>query len=497
MSDVSRRGFLKTTSTVAAATAIASLAAPAPARAKGSNERLRIGFIGPGSRGFRAHVGTLCQLHNDGAKIELVAASDVYSVNRDRATDYIKAETGFPAKGYVDYTEMLEKENLDAVCVGTPDHWHAKQTIDAMEAGCNVYCEKPMTHSVEQALDVVAVWEKTGKVMQVGVQSTSLPLWNEVRAMLQDGKLGKIMGYQTEYYRNSAQGQWRQYKLEEQMNPRNIDWKRWLGVNEGLAPQQDFDRAVYRQWRRFWEFGSGMYTDLFVHRTTAMLKATGLRFPGRVVGAGGIFMEYDGRDVPDVATVVADFPEGVQGLVTATMCNSNTPIKQLIRGHFGSIVFGNGEGFDSFQFIPERPQVTRNSKLKIETIPTGTVKNTTYAHFSNWLDAMAAGDPQACNNPPDLGAAAITVVNLGAQSYRQGKVFHFDAETGTISDGDSSWAKKWEKNSHARQKPNHIAGWKAGDHGSILEEPAHMALEGPWINGEPPTSGAKNSRARS
>ena len=104
-----------------------------------------------------------------------------------------------------------------------------------------------------------------------------------------------------------------------------------------LAEYQPFDRAVYAQWRRFWPFGSGMYTDLFVHRTTSMLKATGLRFPGRVVGAGGLYLEYDGRDVPDVATVAADFNEGVQGLINATMCNQETRIKQIIRGHNGSL----------------------------------------------------------------------------------------------------------------------------------------------------------------
>ena len=148
-----------------------------------------------------------------------------------------------------------------------------------------------------------------------------------------------------------------------------------------------------------------MFTDLFVHRTTSMLKATGLRFPGRVVGAGGVFLEYDGRDVPDVATVVSDFREGVQGMVTATMACQNTPITQMIRGHHGSFVFGNGEGFNSYKFHPERPQVTRDSKLKEETHSTDKIQDTTYAHFKNWIEAMVAGDPQKCNNPTDLGAA--------------------------------------------------------------------------------------------
>lgn len=486
MDPVSRRGFLKTGTAVAA---VSALNFPtAPARAAGANERLRIGFIGPGGRGFGAHVKSLCQLHKDGAKVDLVAAADVYDVHRDRTTEYVQKETGYKATGYVDYRDMLAKEKLDAVCIGTPDHWHAKQTVDSFEAGCHVYCEKPMTHSVQEALEVVAAWKKTGKVMQVGVQSTSLPCWDQVRGLLQEGKLGKVLMFQTEYFRNSSMGQWRYYKLDERMTPKSINWDLWLGAKDGLAPSRPFDREVFAQWRRFWDFGSGMYTDLFVHRTTVMLKATGLRFPGRVVGAGGIFLEYDGRDVPDVATVVADFPEGVQGLVSSTMCNQESRIQQLIRGHHGSFVFGNGEDFDSFQFIPERPQVTR-SNLKPETIPVPKLADSTYAHFANWIKAMEAGDPEMCHNTPELGAAAIAVVNLGARSYRYGKVFHFDREKMQVTDADDSWSKRWEKMSEQRAKPNHIPGWKAGDHGSLLEEPDYMALGGPWINGQPPRGG--------
>ncbi|MFN9983020.1 MAG: gfo/Idh/MocA family oxidoreductase, partial [bacterium] len=164
--------------------------------------------------------------------------------------------------------------------------------------------------ALQVALDVVKVWRETGRVMQVGVQSTSLKVWDQARELIEAGKLGKVLGFQTEYFRNSSVGQWRYYKLDPAMSPATIDWRRWLGVDAGLAPLMDFDRAVYAQWRCYWPFGSGMFTDLFVHRTTAMLKATGLRFPARVVGAGGIYLELDGREVPDVATVVADYQEG-------------------------------------------------------------------------------------------------------------------------------------------------------------------------------------------
>ncbi len=489
---VNRRDFIKTTGTLAAAAGVSSLAS-ASANAAGSNERIRIGFIGTGVRGFRAHVKTLAKLKNEGANIELVAVADVYSNYRERTVDHIKEKNGNELAKYVDYRDMIEKENLDAVCIGTPDHWHCKQTIDCLNAGLHVYCEKPMTKFVEEALEVVKVWKKTGKVMQVGVQSSSLPIWDQIRELLNEGKLGKVLQFQTEYFRNSDMGQWRYYPLEKEMSPKTIDWKRWLGVEEGLAEEVPFDRAVYRQWRRFWPYGSGMFTDLFVHRTTAMLKATGLRYPARVVGAGGIYLEYDGRQVPDVATVVADFNEGVQGLVNATMCCQESRIQQIIRGHHGSFILENGERSQSFKFLPERPQVTHNSKLKEEDIAVKTLlekgTSSTDLHFKNWIDAISKNDPAACNNPPDLGAAAIATVILGARSYREDRVFRFDGETGIISDGDGSWAKKWEAHSQAKLPAAHIPGWKAGDLGSTLVEPEYMKLAGPWVDGKPPQNG--------
>jgi predicted dehydrogenase len=485
---VSRRNFIKLGSALAATAS--TVASPQASRsyATSPNAKIRIGFIGPGGRGFGAHVKTLSKLCEAGQPVELVSVCDVYSEHRERAAGHIKTNNGNSPSKYDDFREMIAKEKLDAVCIATPDHWHAKQAIECMQAGIDVYCEKPMTKTVEEAIDVLKVWKQTGRVMQVGVQSTSLPLWTEVNKLLREGKLGKVLMYQTEFFRNSDVGQWRYYKLSEKMTPTSINWNRWLGVEDGLAEARPFDREVYAQWRRFWQFGSGMYTDLFVHRTTSMLKATGLRFPGRVVGAGGIFLEYDGRDVPDVATVVADFNEGVQGLVTATMSCQESPITQLIRGHQGSFVFGNGEQFESFEFIPERPQVTGNSKLKKETIQSEKVENTTYQHFKNWIDAMVARDPMLCNNSVDLGAAAITNVLLGARSYREGKVYHFDAENLAIHDGDSSWAKRWEAKSRAREKPNQIPGWTAGDTGSLLKDPDYMKLAGPWVDGKDPAS---------
>ncbi|TWT67707.1 4-carboxy-2-hydroxymuconate-6-semialdehyde dehydrogenase [Posidoniimonas polymericola] len=482
---VNRRGFLATT---AAGAALAAAPAVAASGAN-ANNRLRLGFIGVGGRA-QTHINSALALQKEENLVEIATICDVFNRYRDTTAKHVETESGKRPKTTGDYQEILADDSIDAVVISTPDHWHAKQTIDALNAGKHVYCEKPMTHSVEEALAVHQAWKDSGQVMQVGVQSTSLPVWEKINERICSGDLGKVMQYQTEFFRNSDMGQWRYYNLAQDMTPDNIDWEMFLGTKYGLAPEMPFDRAKFAQWRCYWDFGSGMFTDLFVHRTTSMLKATGLRFPGRVTGAGGIYLEYDGRTVPDVATVVADFNEGVQGLVTATMCCGETPIKQLIRGHSGSVVLGVGEEFTGYDFVAERPQVHHERDLKSERVEVGGVNNSSKVHFKNFTTSAIAGDPSAVNCSPELGAAAMTIVKLGSRSYREGKVFHFDQESMTFSDGNSSWAQKWEERSADRGECSHVAGWAAepADRGSKLFPRPYQKLEGPWIDGKDPAA---------
>lgn len=488
-SSVSRRDFMKTSATGTAAVGAATSLLTAPARATGANDRLRIGIIGPGRRGFGTHVKTLAKLRKLGTNIDMVAVSDVYTVHRDQAVDYIKKETSVTPKTYPDYRDMLADDSIDAVCIATPDHWHAKQTIDALAAGKHVYCEKPMTHTIDETRDVVNAWKASGLVMQVGVQSTSSPVWNMAREMINAGQLGKIVLFQTECFRNGRAGMSRHNVITEEMTPKTIDWRRWLGVDEGLAPEMVFDRATFGQWRCYWPFSMGMFGDLFVHRITGILKATGLRNPGRVVGGGGIFLEYDDRDVPDVGSLIADFHEGVQGVVSSTMVAEELKLEHIIRGHHGALLFHkpcylNGNKA-SFEFVPERPQVTLDSKTKRKTYEATVEHDINSMHFLNFFEAIRSDKPNSVNNDPELGAAAVMMVNLAIRSYREGKVYHVDRE-GQISDGNSSWAAKWEQMSEAKAKPRHVAGWRAGDKGSVMTPFEYQKLAGPWENGQPP-----------
>ncbi len=484
--DVTRRRFIQSG---AAAGATASLLAAAPARAIGANDRLRIGVSGAGNRGFNTLSKTLVKLRGLGRNIDLVAVSDVYSVHRQRFVDFVQEKTGVTPSAYVDYRELLADPKVDAVVIATPDHWHARQSLDALAAGKPVYCEKPMTHTIDEASQVVAAWKSSGLAMQVGVQSTSLPVWDMARQMIDEGKLGKVVQFQTESARNSKFGMSRHNVITKEMTPETVDFRRFLGVDEGLAPDMPFDRATFGQWRCYWPFGYGMYSDLFVHRVTGMLKATGLRNPGRVVAAGGIFLEYDNREVADVASIIADFHEGVQGLVSSTMVSEELKLDHLIRGHFGLLRFdqnctGNS-GQGTFEFVPERPQVTLDSKLRRENFSAKTEHDIISMHMANWLDAIESGQPASVNNDPELAAAAVVFVNLAVRSYREGKVFHVDP-AGKVSDGDSSWASGWEQMSKDRAKPRHVPGWTAGDAGSVLHPPEYQKLAGRWVNGQPP-----------
>ncbi len=479
---VSRRRFMQGST---AGAALLATSANGSAQSASPNENMRIGYIGVGGR-CQTHVDIALEMQANGVAVEVAAVCDVYKTNLNNTATKVEKKSGKRPTTTGDYRDILADKSIDAVVIATPDHWHARQTIDAIKAGKHVYCEKPMTHTVEEALEVLKAWQGSGLVMQVGVQSTALPVWKQVNEAIKAGDLGKVLQYQTEYYRNSDMGQWRYYELRKDMNPKNIDWDTFLGREFDLAPDMPFDRAKFAQWRCYWPFGSGLYTDLFVHRTTSMLLATGLRFPGRVVGAGGTFLEYDGRGVPDVATVAADFPEGVQGLVTATMCCGNTPIRQMIRGHHGSVVFGNGEGFEGYDFVAERPQVTHDSSIKSKRVNVGKVQNTSLEHFDNFVKAARAGDPDLVNCSPELGAAAMVIVKLGARSYREGKVFHFDRDTMTISDGNSSWSENWQKMSAEGAKPKHVPGWTAGDKGSLLIPKPYQKLAGPWVDGKDP-----------
>jgi predicted dehydrogenase len=503
---LNRRTFIQ--SAAAGATAL-SLTPTAYSRVLGANDRIAVGFLGVGGR-CQQHVDVILKMQEEKKGVVPVAVCDVW--DGDPKLGSGKGRGLYPTakrcgikedKDHVtkDYRRILELKDCDVICVATPDHWHAKMAIDAMSAGKDVYCEKPMTRTIDEAHAVVDAWKKTGRVMSVGVQSMADPTWQKAYEYIRAGNIGKVMQGQTSYYRNSSVGQWRYYPLKKEMTPKTIDWDMFLGYNfqcagERLGPtpqEMPFDRAVWAQWRCYWPFGGGMFTDLFVHQTTHLIAAMGVRYPARVVGGGGIYLEYDGRDVPDVSAIVADYDEGCQVLITATMCNDHR-IEECIRGHTATLVFDykKDQGF-GYTILPQNVgNAPRGPSGEIgkggEFVPGGLKGDDTYALWENFLQCVR-GKERATLSTPELGAAAFTTVAMGVKSYREGTALFWDKEHRKPTSGNGSWAAKWEKRSKERGKPNHIIGWTGGDKGSTLQPPEYQKLEGPWVGGKDPAAG--------
>jgi predicted dehydrogenase len=526
-SDVNRRDFIK--GGAAAGSALA-LSAASFNRVYGANERIGVGFLGVGGRA-QAHLMIINKMKRAGKKVAPVAVCDVWDGYEGKFTKRLggkNVERNYsqglrPSAKTVglspedalhvtkDYRKVLELPEVDVVCIATPDHWHAKMCIDAAAAKKHVYCEKPMTKTIDEAQKVVEAMVKHKRVMTVGVQSMADPTWRTAHEAIKRGKIGHVAQATTSYYRNSLEGQWRYYPLFRNMTPKKVDWDMFLGhgfsVTPGtpLGPKMPFDRAVFAQWRCYWPFGGGMFTDLFVHQTTHLIEAMGVRYPRRVTGAGGLYLEYDGRDVPDVATIVADYEEGCQLIVTATMINSY-PIEEVIRGRLGTIKFVAG----GFEVIKDDPGggASKPARLEQSWKPDETVKCPfdsnftrkewgnnfdTAALWANFLECVAA-NRRATLSPPELGAAAFTTVAMGVQSYRTGKVLFWDKTNKRATEADASWATTLEQKSKKRGRPNEVMGRSYDAAGSGMVPQEYQKLGGPFDGEKGPEERTTSTR---
>jgi predicted dehydrogenase len=287
-----RRTFLKSAATASAAFTLLERAEEA--RAAGPNDKVRIATIGAGIIGF---IDTDCALKVPG--VELVAAADLYEGRRT----HVKERYGDRIDTYVDYREILDRKDVDAVLLCVPDHWHSKMSIDAMKAGKAVYCEKPMVRTIEEGPEVIAVQRETKAVFQVGSQFASSIVFEKLREMIAAGAIGKVNVVEARYNRNSSLGAW-QYTLPTDASPETVDWDRFLGA----APKRPFDPIRFFRWRNYQDYGTAVAGDLFVHLLTGVHHATGALGPNKVAAMGGLRYWDDGRDVYDVILGLLDYP---------------------------------------------------------------------------------------------------------------------------------------------------------------------------------------------
>jgi predicted dehydrogenase len=283
---ISRRHFLTA--------AGAGLAAPAFAQTTSPNDRIRLALIGAGGQGSYDTRNALLA-----GGTELVAVSDIYDGRLTRARE-VWGDHLFTTR---DYREVLARRDVDAVIIGTPDHWHRTIAIDAMNAGKDVYCEKPMVQHVDDGKDVVDAWKRTGRIMQVGSQRVSSLVYLKAKQLLESGAIGELNYVEAWVDRGTALGAW-QYSIPPDASPATVDWDRFLG----RAPKVAFEPIRLFRWRNYRDYGTGVGGDLFVHLFSGLHFATASNGPTRVYASGGLRYWKDGRDVPDVLMGLYDYP---------------------------------------------------------------------------------------------------------------------------------------------------------------------------------------------
>lgn len=389
---------------------------PSPGRVIGANERITVGFIGLGWQGFDGHLATILE---HGAEFNAVGAAvcEPWTLRLERA----RAAVGLPgADAYTDYRYLLDRNDIDAVFIGTPDYWHAPIAMAALDAGKHVYCEKPLTRYLGEAFDLHDRVVASNRVVQIGSQYCSEGKWHRAAELVAAGKIGAPVLAQASYMRNVPDGEWN-YEIDPALTRETLDWRLWVGP----VPDRPFSPDDYFRWKKYHPYGAGIVSNLLTHRILPLMLAIGKpEFPKSVACLGSKKITPD-RDIPDNTQLIAEFPSGLSIVVVGSTVNE-VGLPQIIRGHEGTLYFGG----NSVELRPERPFADLADPELYENVePVVSVKN----HIADWLGAIRNGGTPTGNI--DLAIKGHTVVCLAEMSQRLGEMLHFDAETRTITTG--------------------------------------------------------------
>ncbi len=298
--DFSRREFLQrsagaTGAYVAARTMILDPEKiPLPSGAVPPSDRVRFGIIGVGMQGSGLLANAI-QLPG----VECVAAADLYDGRHTLAKEIAGAKITTTRR----YQELLDNKEIDCIVAAVPDHWHKKVVVDAVSAGKDIYCEKPMSHSAADGVAMVAAAQKTGRIVQIGSQRVSSVICTKAKELLASGIIGTLTLVEGSLGRNDPTGAW-EYPPPPDASPATIDWDIW----QGDVPKREFDAKIFARWRCWKEYGTGVAGDLLVHLVSGMNYMLGWNeAPKRAMALGGILRFPDGRNMPDVQATLFDY----------------------------------------------------------------------------------------------------------------------------------------------------------------------------------------------
>ena len=396
-----------------AATTATALSASTYARVLGANDRVRLGIIGPGARGQET-----MPLFLAAPNTEFVAAADVFN----RRLDEVK-KFGANIQGYGDHRKMLESKDVDAVIVSSPLHCHARHFQDTLAAGKDLYCEKTMTWSIEEAEACLAAAKKVAgkRIIGVGQQHNSAGYFVDARQWVKDGLVGKVTSVESWMSRNTprGKGQWVR-PIPADCTAANVNWKAFLN---GRA-DRPFDSNKFINWRLWWEFSGGNVTENMVHQIGWIIGVLDLGVPTAAYMSGGVFSEKDGREVPDTISVILDYPNDLTVAWQSTFSNSRFGLGVRILGSDGTIEWlagttdmVSGKSASGWSYAPEKTNRPNGETIK------GTAKGDD--HYVNFVECVRSRKEP--NTPAEIGYRSAIAAHMVNLSYRRKQRLTLDA----------------------------------------------------------------------
>lgn len=400
-----RREFLKDSAVVGAAAA--AWGGLAPERVLGANDRLRVGVLGAGGRAR----GLMRDFLNVPG-VEFIAVCDVYQPNADEALKI----AGTSAQFTIDYRQVLERKDVDAVLIGSPDHWHKDMLVDSVRAGKDVYLEKPIMHAIEEGVEMVRAVEETNRVVQTGTQQRTWDHYILGKQIVDSGKLGKITYVHTYWYQNY--GRWGR---PGPVDTSKLDWKRWLGK----APDQPFAAEKFRWWRHYWNFGGGILADLLTHWMDVIQWYMGQTLPRSVTTVANRYL-YE-WEAPDGITTVFEFPGDFMVTFTGGYGHSVDDGGIIFRGTQASLkidrarlaVYSEGVPYAPGQLAPE-PEIVARSE-----------RDGTAEHVRNFVECVR--NRKTPSAPIRAGFEAARTSMLGNLAMKRGQKITVDPSTGKVT----------------------------------------------------------------
>ena len=411
-----------------------------------ANDQINLALIGCGIQGI---IDTNVALELTG--IKLVAVCDLYKGRLERAKE-LWGKDLFISR---DYRIILERMDIDAVIIATPDHWHKKITIEAMKSGKAVYCEKPMVHNFTEGHEIIKVYNKTGSVCQIGSQRMSSLGNQKAKELYKDGAIGELILLDFYNDRYSAEGAW-QYPIPPDASPDTIDFDFFIGDSAKVP----YDLKRFFRWRNYQDYGTGVAGDMFVHAFSSLNYIISSNGPKRALATGGLRYWKDGRNVPDINLCLYDYPEtqthkafnasmrvnfiagsgggggfkliGTEGAmeVSSNSCKLIRPKKGIIPSSYSMNAFTEKiqkkiiENYNNKNI--EKKDIVSNNSESLYEVPAG-YKGARYDHFYNFFQAIR-GKEQVIQDPT-FGLRAAGAALLANKSYFEKSPVEWNPET--------------------------------------------------------------------